>query len=170
MNEYSSALTPDMVRLKTYIVHTLALYDIVRYTIAMTRNEQMVQEYTDGDYASNIAAKYGITTRQVQRILNKAGVIRSISDSYKLAIKQGRMKYYYKPEHLKKKRKTIGLKLRFEVLNRDNFRCVKCGRTAQQAHRIEIDHIDENPTNNKPDNLQTLCDLCNQGKSFLARF
>lgn len=106
-----------------------------------------------------------ITPRQVQRIVKNNGASRSQSESFKIAIARGRMTYNRKPEHLKVKRKTISHKMRYFILNRDNFRCVKCGNTAQDGYRLEIDHIDNIPTHNTSDNLQTLCNLCNMGKA-----
>jgi hypothetical protein len=61
------------------------------------------------------------------------------------------------------------LRLRFQVLKRDNFSCVKCGASPAKDQNIvlNIDHI-------KPwskggiteiSNLQTLCQGCNLGKS-----
>ncbi len=129
------------------------------------RDEQIIQRYKNGDYPTNIAKDYGISDRQVQRILKKAGASRTQSESYRLAIKQGRMKYYHKPEHLKVHRKTITTKLRYYILERDNHTCQSCGSTIRDGVRIEIDHINNDATNNDPHNLQVLCNLCNQGKS-----
>lgn len=127
----------------------------------------IIELYTTGHSAADIVTmlQLPITIRQVQRIVKKAGVIRTISESFKLAIEHGRMTYYRKPDYLKVKRKTLSHKMRYAVLTRDNYRCVKCGNTAKDNVRIEIDHIDDNPSNNVIDNLQTLCQLCNYGKS-----
>ena len=62
----------------------------------------------------------------------------------------------------------LPLNVRFVVLKRDNFRCVKCGRSPSSNHAIEleVDHIKpvaKGGTNNI-ENLQTLCKDCNQGK------
>lgn len=92
--------------------------------------------------------------------------MRSQSESYRLAIKQGRMKYIKKPIELLKKRKTIPIKLRYKVMNKYKFRCCKCGATAKED-RIQIDHIDDNPSNNNINNLQVLCETCNKGKSYI---
>lgn len=128
--------------------------------------KEIANRYKQGEHAQKLADEYGITARQVQRIVKKHGVSRTISESYTLAIKQGRMKYYKKPEHLKKRRKSLPTKLRYAVLQRDNYRCVVCGATAKDGVRIEVDHIDDDATNNEEYNLQTLCNLCNQGKSY----
>lgn len=62
-------------------------------------------------------------------------------------------------------RKTIGKKTRFEVLKRDGFRCVYCGRSAPDV-RLEIDHIVPvvEGGGNEPSNLVTACEDCNSGK------
>jgi hypothetical protein len=65
--------------------------------------------------------------------------------------------------------RQIKLGLRYDVLRRDRFRCVTCGRSpaTNLGCELHVDHI-------KPfsmggltviDNLQTLCEQCNLGKS-----
>jgi hypothetical protein len=65
-------------------------------------------------------------------------------------------------------RKTVPLNDRWKVLKRDNYRCAKCGASPAVDHNIvlEIDHIlaVANSGGNELDNLQTLCQKCNQGK------
>lgn len=131
----------------------------------MTRDEEITEKYVSGLSAVEISATCNVTPRQVQRIVKKAGKSRTQSESYILAIKRGRMVYYRKPEHLKRKRKTLSLKLRYAILERDNRTCQSCGGTVVDGLRIEIDHIDDDATNNDPSNLQVLCNHCNQGKS-----
>lgn len=66
-------------------------------------------------------------------------------------------------------RMPLRLKDRWDVLRRDNYRCVKCGATPSVDHRVEleVDHIVPvaRGGRNSLDNLQTLCRNCNQGKS-----
>lgn len=61
------------------------------------------------------------------------------------------------------------LRLRFQVFKRDNFRCVKCGRSPAITPDVElhIDHIKPYSKGGETmlDNLQTLCKDCNIGKS-----
>ncbi len=61
-----------------------------------------------------------------------------------------------------KKRQKIPAGLRRRVLERDEYRCVKCG----SWHKLHIDHIvpvsKGGPT--KIDNLQVLCQRCNLQK------
>lgn len=56
---------------------------------------------------------------------------------------------------------------RYEVLRRDHGRCVLCGASAAEGRRMEVDHVVPRSRGgaNTTDNLQTLCDRCNRGKS-----
>jgi 5-methylcytosine-specific restriction enzyme A len=69
------------------------------------------------------------------------------------------------PRFINKKREPVGLSLRYFVLKRDKFRCVKCGNTAGES-TLEIDHIVPVASGGRTDkdNLQTLCFNCNRGK------
>jgi hypothetical protein len=65
-------------------------------------------------------------------------------------------------------RRAIPLDLRWKVLKRDNYRCVKDGRNPAEDHsvRLEVDHIipvSKGGTNDLS-NLRTLCYECNHGK------
>jgi 5-methylcytosine-specific restriction endonuclease McrA len=57
--------------------------------------------------------------------------------------------------------------LRYDILNRDNFTCVLCGASARQGARLHVDHIIPISKGGKStfDNLRTLCERCNVGKS-----
>ena len=56
--------------------------------------------------------------------------------------------------------------LRYNVMKRDGFRCVICGRTADDGVKLHIDHIKPIAKGGKTEieNLRTLCDICNHGK------
>jgi len=66
-------------------------------------------------------------------------------------------------------KRTIPLKLRLDVLGRDNFRCIYCGRSpaTEVGVILHIDHIVPFSKGGKStlDNLQILCSDCNLGKS-----
>ncbi len=71
-----------------------------------------------------------------------------------------------------KPRKTsrhVSSRLRFLVMQRDNFKCRMCG--SSPAHnpevKLEIDHIKPWAKGGEtiPANLQTLCSICNNGKA-----
>ena len=57
--------------------------------------------------------------------------------------------------------------LRYEIMKRDGFRCVLCGREASDGVKLEVDHILPVSKGGKTvkSNLRTLCLECNRGKS-----
>ena len=56
--------------------------------------------------------------------------------------------------------------MRYEVLRRDGFRCVRCGRGAKDGVTLHVDHIRPVSRGGRSTmgNLQTLCEDCNMGK------
>ena len=62
-----------------------------------------------------------------------------------------------------KNRLEVPLKIRYEMLRAHPY-CTLCGATVADGVRLEIDHMDGDPSNSKPENLQVLCRLCNGGK------
>jgi hypothetical protein len=65
----------------------------------------------------------------------------------------------------------INLRLRWTILQRDNFSCRKCGRSPanDQSIILHVDHIIPWSKDGETviDNLETLCEQCNLGKSNL---
>lgn len=57
--------------------------------------------------------------------------------------------------------------LRYDILKRDGFKCALCGRSADDGVKLHVDHIIPVSKGGKtvPENLRTLCDSCNLGKS-----
>lgn len=76
-----------------------------------------------------------------------------------------------KDPELKSRRtsRSINLRLRWKVLQRDNCRCCSCGASPalNPGTEFEFDHIIpwSKGGETQLDNLQTLCRACNQGKS-----
>lgn len=64
-------------------------------------------------------------------------------------------------------RSKMTASLRYDILKRDNFRCQICGSTANDGAKLHIDHIIPVSKGGQtvPNNLRTLCDRCNLGKS-----
>lgn len=64
------------------------------------------------------------------------------------------------------------LRLRFQVLKRDNFKCCACGASPARDSSVElhVDHIIPWSKGGKTElnNLQTLCFKCNSGKSNIT--
>ena len=58
-------------------------------------------------------------------------------------------------------------KLRFKVLMRDGKKCKLCGRGAEDGVKLHVDYIRPIAKGGKTElnNLQTLCEQCNRGKS-----
>lgn len=72
---------------------------------------------------------------------------------------KGRMKF---PE-----RGRMRQNLRYQILERDHFRCQRCGHGAADGYKLHVDHIVPVSKGGKtePANLQTLCEACNNSKS-----
>jgi hypothetical protein len=73
----------------------------------------------------------------------------------------------FKPEFNEAKDSRVITKtLRFKILFRDNFKCKKCGRGAENGIQLHIDHILPYSLGGltEENNLQTLCIDCNLGK------
>lgn len=64
------------------------------------------------------------------------------------------------------KRKPLSKSIRFDVLNRDNFTCQYCGKSAPEV-RLEVDHVKpvSKGGTDHLSNLITTCEECNRGKS-----
>jgi hypothetical protein len=86
-----------------------------------------------------------------------------------LTPQKGSMEEIFIPLKQKKTRKGIGPRLRREVMIRDNYTCKECGISPNKAENVflEIDHIYPVSKGGSNDfsNLQTLCNICNSGKS-----
>ena len=68
--------------------------------------------------------------------------------------------------------RDVNYRLRFKVMQRDNFKCCLCGKSPAKDPSIElhVDHIYPWARGGETvmDNLQTLCSVCNLGKSDLV--
>lgn len=63
-------------------------------------------------------------------------------------------------------RALLTASLRYQILQRDHFRCTICGASADEGAKLEVDHIKPISKGGKtePNNLRTLCQSCNRGK------
>lgn len=71
---------------------------------------------------------------------------------------------YYKRIQVKR---NVSLRIRHQILERDDFRCLDCGASAITGAVLEVDHtipISKGGSNDLS-NLRTLCSDCNRGKS-----
>ena len=64
------------------------------------------------------------------------------------------------------KKKKIPQKLRISVLNRDNNKCLWCGRSSIEGVTLDVDHILAEHWGGKTtyENLGVLCSHCNRSK------
>lgn len=132
------------------------------------RNHAIKQLYTSGNHTTEYIAKlYSVSPRAIQRIAKKGGFIRTQAESNRLVAPL--KKYHTVPIELRVKRKSLSLKQRYSAITAHPY-CGVCGKRPDDGVRLEVDHIDENPSNNKPSNLQVLCTQCNTGKSHIHRF
>jgi 5-methylcytosine-specific restriction endonuclease McrA len=155
------------VRIKPHLIKDSMPKQTPR-TKTNNKHVQIALKYKSGLYTTeSLASQFSLSTKQIQRIAKKEGVIRTQAESNRLMAKY--KNYYHKPDHLKVKRKQLPNALRLHLIRSQPY-CSTCGSTIKDGIRLEIDHIDENPMNNILTNLQVLCNLCNVGKSHLARF
>ncbi len=70
-----------------------------------------------------------------------------------------------------KTKRNISSRLRFIIMKRENFKCKRCGRSPATDPKIvlHVDHIIaySNGGETVSENLETLCSICNIGKSNL---
>lgn len=66
-----------------------------------------------------------------------------------------------------KERGKLTAGMRYDILRRDGFKCKICGRSAEDGVKLHVDHIIPVSKGGKTewDNLRTLCQDCNLGKS-----
>ncbi len=74
-------------------------------------------------------------------------------------------------EEAYRQRRLLTPRLRWRILQRDDFRCLSCGADAagDRSVRLDVDHIVAIANGGKtvPENLRTLCSRCNNGKGDL---
>jgi 5-methylcytosine-specific restriction endonuclease McrA len=80
---------------------------------------------------------------------------------------QQEQEYDARRKEVLEERAKLKPSLRYTILRRDNFRCKYCGRCADDGVKLHIDHIIPVSKGGLTieDNLQTLCQDCNMGKS-----
>lgn len=131
-------------------------------------HQAIAKLYSSGLYTTEYLAKtYNVTTRTIQRIARKHGVIRTLAHSNKLIAPL--KNYHTIPLDMRVKRKQLSNKTRVSIILNHPY-CAICGMRVSDGVRLEVDHIDNNPMNNEPSNLQVLCALCNRGKADMHRF
>lgn len=134
------------------------------------RDKEICQLYASGKYTVfHLAKTYNLSPRSIQRIARAGGVIRTQAEANRVAAP---LKNYYRlPEHLKarSRRKSLDNRIRYALIKEQPW-CTTCGSRPEDGIKLEVDHIDNDPSNNELSNLQVLCGLCNRAKDHLNRF
>ena len=121
------------------VINDVSFYCKLSYTSPQGRNYYSKDEVFNIDY--------------LQDLINK--IMQDIS--------------YKKTEEYRKKMERLKMSdsLRYDVMMRDGFKCVICGATVEDGAKLHVDHIIPISKGGKTklDNLRTLCDRCNLGKS-----
>ncbi len=144
----------DMKPKRTFLYNKIGAIDDI-----ITNYKNVTMTVTD------LAKKWGTTPRSIQRLLKDFGEIRSVAEANKATVKLKDYSKHRVPDHLKAKRVILPKIVRYNLIAQHPF-CSTCGDrpSLTQYTVLEVDHIDGNATNNKPDNLQVLCRDCNRGK------
>jgi len=102
-----------------------------------------------------------ISKKEFYNDLPSSDIIRRLGDT--------RLTPHLKKIRVQRKRQPISKKLRLLILERDNYRCRLCGKSARDTE-LEVDHIIPVAKGGTAglNNLQTLCIDCNRGKSDLS--
>ena len=138
------------------------------YKVSPEKYQEIADIYISAKLTTEqIAKKYNVSTRTIQRILAIMGVIRTAGQSNR-AIAHLK-NYKCTPEIFKVKRKQISQKLRYITITNHPY-CTNCGVRSSDGARLEVDHIDNDPTNNDSTNLQVLCGPCNRGKAHIDKY
>ncbi len=129
--------------------------------------QKPVSRYSAGAYDD----RFGTWRKALERFIeyeNKEEMVRHSKAKEKLIVSPP-AKIRNSLKH--KTKRNISSRLRFIIMKRDNFKCKNCGRSPAMDSKIvlHVDHVIaySNGGETVPENLQTLCSVCNIGKSNL---
>ena len=125
--------------------------------------QKPLSKYSSGTYER----RYGSWRNALEKFI---AYINEENSSSEEAIK----KLEVEPSTRHKTKRCINWRLRFIVMRKDNFKCRTCGRSPATDPSIILhaDHIKAwaNGGETVLENLQTLCSICNIGKSDLDKY
>lgn len=117
----------------------------------------------------DIATMAGVNVKTIQRWAAKAGIVRDLRTAQGMSAKFRDYRVVSEKQKLNgPKRKTIPPTLRFKLLEAHPY-CTACGAKPGLGVYLDIDHINNDPSDNRPENLQVLCHQCNMGKFHAHR-
>lgn len=100
---------------------------------------------------------YGKKPRDTWRAIRKLH-----QEGFLIKVKKG--VYKYDPDYVSKKElDDFTLEIKKNILERDGYKCVICGRTVKEGYELHVDHILPKDKGGKAtlENGQTLCSICN---------
>lgn len=168
----SQLLYPILTDNNTYHRNTIEAY----YTGEYNKNTHSFYSYTNyGKYPIDVKTIYNLAKengfycnlQELQMADSKTGkYFRSAGSSYDLTLSLIKLKPVIIDYPIIESRK-IPVGLRYDILRRDNFKCQICGRSQADGIKLHVDHIIPFSKGGKtePNNLRTLCQDCNLGKS-----
>lgn len=132
------------------------------------KNDAMAHYLAYDMSIKDIAKKYGVTTRTIQRWAGDMGIVRELRTAQSLSSLYRDYASVSRKLKLGIVRTPLPAGVRARMLEEHPY-CAMCGATTADGVRLEIDHIDNDPSNHDPDNLQVLCSHCNIGKFHAHR-
>jgi len=90
------------------------------------------------------------------------GIRKLHQEGFLIKVKKGI--YKYDPEYVHKRRlEDFTTEQKKQIFERDNYRCVQCGRRQDEGYELHADHRVSKDSGGKAtvDNGQTLCSICN---------
>lgn len=138
------------------------------------RRQQEKQEALKASTLNEEALKLKAAQQKAEDAANKARAEKAKYEKKAAALKNKQPKKTLKPEDMTphqlfmyEQRRLMTDSLRYDVMQRDGFRCVLCGATAKEdGVKLHVDHITPISKGGKTEmaNLRTLCERCNLGK------
>lgn len=138
------------------------------------RRRQEKLEALKTNTLSEEALKLKAAQQKAEDAASKAKAEKTKYEKKAAALKNKQPKKTLKPEEMTphqlfmyEQRRLMTDSLRYNVMQRDGFRCVLCGATAKEdGVKLHVDHITPISKGGKTEiaNLRTLCERCNLGK------
>lgn len=141
------------IKLKTFIKIERSICDKAKLTPVLTTSVTIIASYTSPQGRNHYSKSHTFLFDDI---------VNGLNESKKLQIQKRTYSYQVRVERAK-----MSDSLRYDVMKRDGFRCQICGATAKEGAKLHVDHIIPVSKGGKTvmNNLRTLCDRCNLGKS-----
>lgn len=137
----------------------------------LTQHTQIEELFKKGKSPADIKSLLSIpiSTRSIQRYIKRNIGSRPIEEAKHIALdKQIEGIHRYWKGHIRASKTAVNRNTRYQVLKRDNFKCVLCGRGATET-LLTVDHITPKVRQGKNTltNYRTLCFDCNVGRNWV---